>query len=130
MYVERNLKMLQVHLQTHREKIPCPQCGILVRDLQSHIAAVHTSDQDKRFQCQDCGKGFNGKKKLEDHRMNVHLKLQPYKCRYGCDFGYNDISNRNQHEKKKHGKLFMKKSKDEKFQSALRLHESEMSAAI
>ena len=126
----KNATRLKTHLQSHREKIPCPQCGILVRDLQSHIAAVHTSDQDKRFQCQDCGKGFNGKKKLEDHRMNVHLKLQPYKCRYGCDFGYNDISNRNQHEKKKHGKLFMKKSKDEKFQSALRLHESEMSAAI
>ena len=26
--------------------------------------------------------------------------------RYGCDIGYNDVSNRNSHEKKKHGGLF------------------------
>ena len=39
--------------------------------------------------------------------MNVHLKLRPYKCRYGCEFAYNDRSNRNAHEKKTHGNLFM-----------------------
>ena len=25
--------------------------------------------------------------------------------RYGCDMGYNDVSNRNTHEKKQHGAL-------------------------
>ena len=69
--------------------------------------------------------------------MNVHLKLRPYSCRYGCEFGnfviskkkllklkhmiffahfvihyefflaYNDLSNRNHHEKKKHGGLYI-----------------------
>ena len=73
--------------------------------------------------------------------MNVHLKLRPYSCRYGCEFGkfvfskrknnllklkhmffshfalhyelqffsclaYNNLSNRNSHEKKKHGGLY------------------------
>ena len=38
--------------------------------------------------------------------MNAHLKLRPYKCRYGCEFAYNDHSNRNAHERKTHGKLF------------------------
>ena len=49
--------------------------------------------------------------------MNVHLKLRPYKCRFGCDFGYNDFSNRNAHEKKKHGgryeELFPDRKEDE-----------------
>ena len=58
------------------------------------------------------------KQKLEIHRMNVHLKLQPYKCRYGCDIAYNDVSNRNQHEKRTHGKLFVV-VRDEKMKAAL-----------
>ena len=58
------------------------------------------------FQCPDCGKGFWGQKDLESHQMNIHLKLRPYRCRYGCKDSYNDTSNRNSHEKKKHGKLF------------------------
>ena len=40
--------------------------------------------------------------------MNVHLKLRPYECRYGCSFRYNDLSNRNAHEKKTHGQIFSK----------------------
>ena len=44
--------------------------------------------------------------------MSVHLKLRPYKCRYGCDDSYNDYHNRNSHEKKKHGKLFTTAEKE------------------
>ena len=103
----KSAENLEAHIKKiHAEKVACPQCGILVRNLKTHIAAIHTLDQDKKFQCQDCGKGFDKTEKLEKHRMNVHLKLQPYKCRYGCDIAYNDSSNRNHHEKKKHGKLF------------------------
>ena len=61
----------------------------------------------KKHQCQDCEKGFISKHALDNHVMNVHLKLRPYKCRYGCEFGYNDPANRNSHERKKHGKLYM-----------------------
>ena len=45
---------------------------------------------------------------LDRHMMNVHLKLRPYKCRYGlgCEFAYNDKGNRDAHERKKHGKVF------------------------
>ena len=71
-----------------------------------HMASVHTPDHMKKFQCQDCGKGFTSSTGLERHRMNVHLKLRPYECRYGCEFRYNDFNNRNAHEKKTHGKLF------------------------
>jgi len=70
------------------------------------------------FQCQDCGKGFMAPHKLEIHRMNIHLKLRPYKCRYGCAFSYNDSSNRNAHEKKTHGKLFTT-AKEEKLKEAM-----------
>ena len=92
----------------HTEKLPCPHCGVKVRRLDVHISAKHTPDHEQKYQCQDCGKGFGELRILKAHQMNVHLKLRPYNCRYGCDIAYNDISNRNQHEKRQHGKLYVK----------------------
>ena len=101
-----NTYLLKKHMRMHEEKKTCPDCGIKVRGLKKHIELVHTKDEDKKFQCQDCGKGFMLKRTLESHRINMHLKTKPYNCRYGCDISYNDMSNRNAHEKKTHGKLF------------------------
>ena len=36
----------------------------------------------------------------------IFRSLNMFFFRYGCDIGYNDVSNRNSHEKKKHGGLF------------------------
>jgi len=102
-----NATNLKIHMRMHEEKKTCPVCGIKVRLLKEHIDNVHTKDEDKKFQCQDCGKGFKLEQKLEFHRISMHLKTKPYNCRYGCDISYNDLSNRNAHEKKTHGKLFM-----------------------
>ena len=98
----------KAHIKKHSktEQI-CPECGKKVRDLPSHIKAMHTSDEQKKFQCQDCGKGFLLRSILEKHVVNVHTKTYPYRCRYaGCDAKYNDKSNQLCHEKKKHGGLF------------------------
>ena len=97
---------LKDHLRTHEEKQCCPECGIKVRDIKVHMLRVHTSDDQKKFRCQDCGKGFISMPALENHRVNVHLKTYPHKCRYGCDVRYNDVNNRNSHERKKHGSVF------------------------
>ena len=98
---------LATHIKnTHREKAPCQICGAVVKHMDYHIAQNHTEDSQKKCQCQYCGKGFTERQKLDRHVMSIHLKLKPYNCRYGCDIAYNDYSNRNQHEKKKHGCLF------------------------
>ena len=98
---------LKTHIKKiHEEKPTCSVCGIKVRNLMSHMESIHTKDEDKKYQCQDCGKGFNQQRKLEYHQINMHLKTRPFNCRYGCDISYNDHSNRNAHEKKTHGKLF------------------------
>ena len=99
-------ELLAVKNKSSQVLINCPQCGLMVRLLDSHIMDVHTPDHMKTYQCPDCGKGFSSSTSLKTHRMNVHLKLRPYRCRYGCEDSYNDTSNRNSHEKKKHGKLF------------------------
>ena len=98
--------LLKHHMKVHAERKPCPHCGLQVRRLNEHIISIHTPDELRPFQCSECTKGFASSNQLKHHQMNVHLKLRPYKCRYGCDDSYNDTSNRNSHEKKKHGKLF------------------------
>ena len=95
----------------HKRKVhmarQCPICGEIFKTLRVHLNTVHKTDSEKKYQCQDCGKGFYDRSKLESHRMSIHIKSRPHRCRYGCDIGYNDVSNRNSHEKKKHGSLFM-----------------------
>ncbi len=103
-----NKMSLQSHIRRHcmKEVQQCNLCGVQVRHMKAHMHAVHTRDEDKRHCCEFCGKGFLEKRAVEKHKMNVHLKLRPHRCRYGCDIGYNDTSNRNAHEKKIHGGLF------------------------
>ena len=98
---------LNKHMETHKPPEACKQCGAMVKNMRRHIETVHTVAEQRKHQCPDCGKGCNNKSELNNHRMNVHLKLYPFVCRYpGCDAKYNDLSNRNCHEKKKHGGRF------------------------
>ena len=90
------------HSHSPREKTKCPMCDKEVSKLKIHIETVHKDDNDKRYQCEQCNKGFFDKNRLDAHIMNVHLKLRPWKCRKGCDQAYNDRSNMIQHEKRLH----------------------------
>jgi len=99
----------------HKPPTQCPDCGEFFNNLRKHRRNVHMEDKDKTFQCNMCGKGFVYRRKLEFHKMSVHIKARPYVCRYsctligdGCNMSYNEESNRNAHEKKKHGGLFTK----------------------
>ena len=101
---------LTAHLRTHEEKRPCTVCGAQVKQMKNHMSEFHTPNDQKKHKCPDCGKGFHQTTKLAQHRINVHLRDRPFPCRYGCEFRYNDASNRNSHENKKHGGLFNKQT--------------------
>ena len=102
------LSELTFHIdRVHCEPTTCPECGIKVKKLKLHMKTVHTPDELKKFQCKHCGKGFWLQNALDIHIMNMHLKLKPYNCKFGCEISYNDKSNRNHHERRKHGKLFI-----------------------
>ena len=99
---------LNKHIKNiHAEESECPYCGKKCKNLQFHIDTAHVSDEMKRLKCQDCGKGFLLEYQLKKHVESVHLNSKRYQCRYGCDNRFNDASNRNAHEKKKHGTLFV-----------------------
>ena len=86
----------------HRIKKACSVCGKSVSKLKDHMETLHRNDSEKRFQCDQCSKGFWHTGQLRNHKMNIHLKLKPYSCRFECGQSYNDRSNRNQHEKRAH----------------------------
>ena len=72
---------IKLHMkQAHTERATCIICGKQVRALKDHIASVHTSDSEKQFHCEHCGKGFGNQRSLNDH-MNIHLNIRPYACR-------------------------------------------------
>ena len=105
-------KQMSAHnLRTHIRKCHesggvCNICGAQVGDLVRHNKSVHTPKHLLKYPCKHCDKAFMYSNDIKKHMMSAHLKERPYKCRYGCEFAYNDNSNRNQHEKKKHGQLF------------------------
>ena len=104
-YRSKSLKGLQSHQLKHADEVECTICFKKMNPyrLKKHMAATHA---EKKHNCEECGKAFPSNHKLQGHKMNVHLKLRPYKCRYGCELAYNDSSNRCAHEKRVHGRIF------------------------
>ena len=94
-------------LKCHQKKVHnatvCNVCGKVIKNIKQHMGEMHIEQSKKKYQCNKCERGFMTKQKLEDHNMNVHIKSQPYRCRFGCENCYNDRSNRNAHERRRHG---------------------------
>ena len=92
-----------IHLTAHRkkvhEKIPCTQCGKLfaAKVMNRHIQSAHTPDDQKKFRCDTCGKGFIDKQRLSEHN-NIHTGAKPYVCKY-CPLGFASRGTHAMHEK-------------------------------
>ena len=90
---------LRDHIYQVHEKKPCPECGKLftaVR-MKMHIMSVHTPDDQRKFKCEFCGKGFATKPHLMDHR-NIHTGEKPYKCKF-CSACFAGKGNHLAHQK-------------------------------
>ena len=98
----------KAHLRAHEEKAICDICNKEVRNLKFHKLNKHTNDEEKPFQCSECGKRFILACHLQEHTKQIHLNLKQYKCRYGCSFASSYSCHRNRHEKKSHGSIFQK----------------------
>jgi len=90
--------------------LPCPECGKLFNSkwyVLRHVKTVHTPDDQKKFQCDLCSKGFMTKASFEGH-MNWHNNAKPFKCDW-CPSSYQNQSNLMAHQKKHHSKEIMAK---------------------
>ena len=93
--------------RVHSQKVPCPQCHKLLPSkikLEYHMIS-HMAPEEKKYCCEKCGKKFGWSHHLAKHEMNVHVRSRPYKCSVpGCNWAFNDLSNRNMHERRVHKK--------------------------
>ena len=76
--VVKNLKALEYHIKDAHEKVPCAQCGKMYGSLAlpRHIRSAHTPDDQKKYRCEVCGKGFITNQRLKDHSGE-----KPFKCK-------------------------------------------------
>ena len=61
------------------ENVTCKQCGLQLSGLESlneHILQKHK----RIFKCSDCARTFNNSYELEQHIVNMHNKVKPFKC--------------------------------------------------
>ena len=107
---KRSSISLAYHEKIVHNPSTCPACYKVVKNLYRHTQRNHTDNSILHAKCEHCGNGFIDRSSLRSHEMSVHIKARPFKCRYKCenDIGYNDLSNRNSHEKKKHGGIFLR----------------------
>eukprot|EP00088_Acartia_fossae_P056852 TRINITY_DN6625_c0_g1_i5.p1 TRINITY_DN6625_c0_g1~~TRINITY_DN6625_c0_g1_i5.p1 ORF type:complete len:532 (+),score=87.58 TRINITY_DN6625_c0_g1_i5:47-1642(+) len=102
-------RSLTIHMSLHKPpEMPCPMCGKLFHNkkyLDRHARQVHTQQQDMKYKCEICGRGFAVKRHAEEHR-NVHLNLKPFKCRW-CDRVYQNAANKNAHERTSHREAYL-----------------------
>jgi len=95
---------LKRHVGTHNPPtVRCPICGKMFNhqaNVVRHVKTIHVPDDQKKYQCEICCKGFIAKDSLEGH-TNWHNNLKPYKCEL-CPNSYQNQSNLLAHQKKKH----------------------------
>ena len=77
----KNLHGLKEHIKTAHDKVTCTICGKMygAKPMKRHIRSAHTANDQKKFKCEVCGKGFSYSHDLKDHH-NIHTGEKPYKC--------------------------------------------------
>ena len=94
---------LKIHRQRfHGSSKQCKDCGGMFKNLLKHMRTMHTTDDDKKYQCDECGKGFIDKTRLGSHILSLHTNEKPFVCRFMCGFACSSSGNRTKHETARH----------------------------
>ncbi len=72
---------LEHHKQSHEEKVPCEECGKLLKPnyLKSHMKSMHDGGKPSKHQCENCGKIFKRWVNLDQH-LKCHSDIRPHSC--------------------------------------------------
>ena len=93
---------LKKHLRKYHTEIKvCDICEKPVKSLENHKLTMHGTDEDKKYRCEECGKGFILRDKLVAHAV-VHSKEKPFKCRFSCGYASKTAGNLRKHHEGVH----------------------------
>jgi KRAB domain-containing zinc finger protein len=86
------------HINMH-ERSPCLICGKFFssKTIGRHMQQAHTANDDKKYKCDHCGKGFVANDKLQDH-INTHTGEKPHVCKV-CGKGFASLGTHKMHER-------------------------------
>ena len=65
--------------------------------MSTHMKSHLPIEEQKKFKCEICAKGFLSNQHLNDH-MNVHTGKKPHKCKF-CSTSFASLGTRNMHQK-------------------------------
>ena len=90
------------HIRNIHEKKPCTICGKIIQNnsMTTHIQQAHTANDEKKFKCETCGKGFVANNALQDH-INTHTGEKPHVCK-ACVKGFASYGNLRTHIQREH----------------------------
>ena len=99
---------LSHHIGNVHEKVACSICGEMVSKKREwrHIQQKHTANENKKYKCKYCNKGFISSANLRDH-IHTHTGEKPYICKF-CGAAFASVGNHRMHER---GHLGHKRSK-------------------
>ena len=74
---------LKKHQDNVHNETTCAECGKMVKvgKLHYHNYQHHTANEDKKYKCPRCARGFVNQQGRDDH-INVHTGEKPHKCKY------------------------------------------------
>ena len=102
---------LKKHLRKcHTELKICDICQKPMKCLENHMLTMHGTEEDKKFRCEECGKGFILRDKLVAHRV-IHSKEKPFPCRFNCGYASKTAGNRRKHEEGVHQMISRERKK-------------------
>ena len=98
---------LKFHRQLHEgsNEFVCAECGKgfkLLKYLKDH-QRIHRGDDEKKFQCEFCGKKYWTKKEIQNH-VTTHTNEKPFPCNY-CNLSFANTFQRRKHSKAVHDGL-------------------------
>ena len=87
------------HILNVHEKKSCTICGQIFgsTSMTTHIKQAHTANEEKKFKCETCGKGFVANNALQDH-INIHTGEKPHVCKV-CGKGFASYGTLRTHER-------------------------------
>ena len=97
-YCHELVSNLRKHIRSNHVSLKeCSICGKKVKNLPKHFLNKHGSEEDRKYRCEKCGKGFILKDKLVAHYV-VHSEEKPFRCKYDCGFAAKTLGNCKKHE--------------------------------